>query len=244
MSNMDKPQTTLDDQGLNVLDPKDTRGNKSHYITLIQELALIRYLPQGNGRQVAVDIGCGYGRLSSVLRRCGWQVIGVDPSMRLLKCAKELHGDLLLCQSGLPYLPFSLGSLDTVLLHNLMRSLLIMGKVHYAANVSGYLKPDGLLIVVDNIRSGRPDYFDEPTLVQFFESQGMEVTGRYPIRSGRWWVLYLIRYGFVPNSWHRRIAEYELSRRRHIRSFPSWQYMNVMYHFRKTAKKGLSAELS
>ncbi len=64
--------------GLNILDPKDALGDKSDYITILQEKALMRYLPKGTG--VAVDIGCGYGRLTSVVHKNGWRVIGVDPS--------------------------------------------------------------------------------------------------------------------------------------------------------------------
>lgn len=231
---MDKPQIALDDDGLNVLDPHDTRAVKSHYITLIQEMALRQYLPQGNGRQLAIDVGCGYGRLSSILQQQGWRVVGIDPSARLLTHALAHHTDVGFCQAGLPHLPFAQASVDLILLQNLLRALRLIDKTYLANHVVQFLSPQGTLVVVDNIRANHPDYFDEPELLDFFRQQGLKKTARYPIRAGRWWLLYFIRYGLVPAGWLPRIAAYELDRRRKTTTFPHWQYMNVMYHFRHT----------
>jgi SAM-dependent methyltransferase len=239
---MDKPQTALDDFGINVLDPHDKRGIKSHYITLIQEMALRRYIPAGNGRQLAVDVGCGYGRLSSILGRQGWQTIGIDPSAHLLAYAKANYSQVYFCQGSLPYLPLAKSSVDLILLQNVLRPLRLIGMTAYTEKLAEFLSTGGYLIVVDNIRSGHPDYFSEQELIQLFVQQGLDLTARFPIRAGRWWLLYLIRYGLISQRWLPRIAAYELAQRRYTTSFPSWQYMNIMYIFCWPAARAVDAK--
>jgi hypothetical protein len=36
----------------------------------------------------------------------------------------------------------------------------------------------------------------------------------YPIRNGHWWLLYLIRYGLIPQKWFPRLALWELKKNR------------------------------
>ncbi len=224
-------QILLDDNGINVFDPNDRLGYKSLYITLLQEMALQRYLPKGNGSQWAVDVGCGYGRISRALKAEGWKVIGVDPSMKLLSYGQKQEVDINFLQAALPALPFVDGSIDLILLQNLVRVLLLLNKVEFLNQISKYLSAEGTLVVVDNIRLNHPKYFDEPALLEIFTRQGLRMTARYPLRAARWWVIYLIRYGLIPEKWLPQIAAYELEKRKHVKHFSHWQYMNVMYHF-------------
>ncbi len=40
-----------------------------------------------------------------------------------------------------------------------------------------------------------------------FEEATLECLRSYPIRNGRWWLLYLIRYGIIPRAFFREIAK-------------------------------------
>lgn len=226
-------QTILDDSGINVFDPNDKLGHKSNYITILHEMALQRYLPVCIGQQIAVDVGCGYGRLSKVLRDLGWFSVGIDPSIRLLLHAKRNAADNAecFCQGSLPELPFAHGSVDLILLHNILRPLKLMHKVDFVKDVSIYLGAKGRIVVVDNIREGHKKYFNNSELVQIFTDQNMKLKLCIPIRAGCWWLLYLIRYGFIPKKWLPKIASYELSLRRSSKPVSRWRYMNVMYQF-------------
>ncbi|WP_455378365.1 class I SAM-dependent methyltransferase [Petrachloros mirabilis] len=53
-------------------------------------IALIHWLSQ-HGTGTAVDVGCGTGRVASLLADSGWSVIGVEPDARMAAIARE-HG--------------------------------------------------------------------------------------------------------------------------------------------------------
>jgi SAM-dependent methyltransferase len=70
-----------------VLDPADTRGAKNRLIDRVHKLALARAV--GNVRNaVALDFGCGTGRLSDWLVRRGASVVGVDVTPEMVAVAR------------------------------------------------------------------------------------------------------------------------------------------------------------
>jgi hypothetical protein len=83
------------------------------------------------------------------------------------------------------------------------------------SRLAHYLKKDGRLYLIeqvsDNPKVRRPQI--EEYLRAFKESK-LECLQYYPIRNGRWWVLYFIRYGMIPEGWFRRIAVWELMKTR------------------------------
>ena len=50
--------------------------------------------------------------------------------------------------------------------------------------------------------------------LQAFKESNLECVRYYPIRNGRRWMLYLIRFGLIPEGWFRHIIHYELRKRR------------------------------
>jgi ubiquinone/menaquinone biosynthesis C-methylase UbiE len=68
--------------------------------------------------------------------------------------------------------------------------------------------------VSDNPKVDRPKVEE---YLQAFKESKLECLRYYPIRSGCWWLLYLIRYGFIPKNWFSRIAHDELLKRRRER---------------------------
>jgi len=222
-----------DKSGYNVFDPNDSIGLKSRYITLLQEKALARYLPRPTSG-LAVDVGCGYGRLSGALAKLGWKVMGVDPDRGLLEYAQQHHPDASFCQAALPNLPVQSNSASLLMLHNVLRPLLMMGKLDCLKGIAQYVAPSGHLLVVDNIRKSHPDYLDEDTLINLIEREGFRLERRVTIRAARWWMIYLIRYGLIPERWLDLIAEYELNKRQRSQKSYKWQYTNVFFLFRKT----------
>lgn len=231
---MHKPNElpAYDDAGRNLVDPNDRRGLKTDYISLLQSKAWAAYVGTGESGLV-LDLGCGYGRMSGVLQQLGWDTVGLDPSLRILKVADKLQPGLQWCCGGLPQLPFRARSFDLVMLQNLLRRLHIDGELGLVQGVSEMVKEGGRLVVVDNIREGHPNYVPERWILDTFSSEGLTLVRKVAIRRARWWGIYAIRYGLVPRSWHERLADVELRQMAKKQSNPRWQYYNVMYVFER-----------
>lgn len=67
--------------------------------------------------------------------------------------------------------------------------------------------------VSDNPKVKRPNVEE---YLQAFKESELECLHYYPIRNGRWWMLYFIRYGLIPKKWFSQIAFWELMRNRKI----------------------------
>ncbi len=219
--------------GLNILDPNDKLGLKSNYITTLQCKAIELYFPEGNGKKIAVDLGCGYGRLTPVILRKGWKTIGIDPCKNLIDFAEKNYPSPQYLVGSLPNLPLKERSVSLMVLFNLLRPLLLLGKLDVVNGIGNYITEDGWIIVVDNIRDGHPNYLPENEIVGLIEKEGFKLKNRIPIRASRWWVLYLIRYGLVPEKFFNSIAMYELKKMKNIKKRPKWQYYNVIFIFER-----------
>lgn len=219
----------FDDFGLNVADPADRLGIKSEYISLLQKRALTELVGRGQG--YSLEIGCGYGRLTSLFAELGYNSIGLDPSLRLLRAAHRVDGDFELCAGALPNLPFRDSIFTAVSLLNVLRPLHLLGIKDACVDAVRLLRPGGRLIVLENIRSGDPRYVEEAWLVGTFEDRGLTLRKRVAIRSGRWPMIYAIRYGLVPRRLLPAVASWEIERMSDTRRSPRWTYHNVVFEF-------------
>jgi SAM-dependent methyltransferase len=223
----------FDDSGVNILDPNDNLGYKKKYISLIQEKAILKYVGYGSGK--ALDIGCGYGRLARVLGKLGYSVTGIDPSEKILKYAKDNNPEnYLFLVGGLPNLPVPEESFDLVcLFHVATRPLHFLGIKDICQHVPKYVKVGGKLIVMDNIKFGDDRYIDEPWFNKTFERNGLKNVLKIPIRASRWPIIYMIRYGIIPECWFNAIAEWELERMKKKKNLPKLSYYNYLFIYEK-----------
>lgn len=201
----------FDAKGLHILDPNDHIGKKSNYITLLQKKALLRYFPEGTG-QDAVDLGCGFGRITPLLSQRGWRAIGIDPTVQLLDYAKVHFPGPDYRLGGLPNLPVELGSIQLLLVQNVLRPLKMMNKIDLFPGISRYLGEDAKVMIIENIRVGHKDYVQENFIIDLMTREGFLLKRKIPLRAARWWGILLIRYGLLPESTHERIANWELGR--------------------------------
>ena len=96
-----------------------------------------------------------------------------------------------------------------------------------------YLKKGGRFCLIeqasDNPKMKRPKVEE---YLQGFQESKLDCLQYYPIRNGRWWMLYLIRYGVIPKSWFCQIAHYELEKRRREKGFIR-SYKDFLFLLRK-----------
>ena len=228
---MPKHPPTHDDSGINLADPNDRRGLKSEYITLVQAMALERYIGRGKGS--ALDLGCGFGRMSAVLSDLGHRVVGMDPSVRVLNHARQIQPDIPFVAGKLPFLPFKPGTIDTIFALNVLRVLHLMGLLEAASTIGEYLAPGGKLVVLDNSRRGDGRYIPDDEIESMFRAQGLTLISRKAFRRSRWPLIYAIRYGFVPRRMFQRIAEFEIRSLRSRKRAPRFSYHNVLHVFER-----------
>ncbi|MCG8672881.1 MAG: class I SAM-dependent methyltransferase [Pseudomonadales bacterium] len=220
-----------DKDGVHILDPADKLGHKSKYITVLQNIALNKIIPAPYGERRAIDLGCGWGRLTDILAKKGWEVIGIDPDDSQINYAKDNFSDLEFRVGGLPDIPVDKSSQDLILLNNVLRTLLLLKSEDWASTIHEYLKPAGKLIVVENAKLNSDQHFDSPTLIHFFEKQGLHYVGKTNFRASRNPLLVPIKYGLLPEGIFEPLAKLEVAILNSISSDPRLQYYNTAYTF-------------
>lgn len=194
------------------IDPGDLRGHKNYYIDLLHKTALEEVL-ELKGDEFVLDFGCGSGRIAYWIAPKVKKVVGLEITPEMIDLAERNrmaeNAEFILYDGvHFPVFPYlfdlilSVGVLQTVKAETL-------GNV--ISQLSGYLKSGGRFYFIeqvsDNPKVGRPKLKE---YLQTFEEAKLECLQYYPIRSGRWWLLYLIRYGIIPRRSFSRIAKNEI----------------------------------
>jgi len=198
------------------IDPADRRGHKNSYIDLLQKTALEEVL-EFKGNEIVLDFGRGSGRFSYWIAPRVKKVVGLEITPEMIELAEKnrtAQNVELMVYDGLhfPVFPNPFDIILSVGVLQIMKGELLANTLSHLIK---YLKKDGNLCLIeqasDNPKMDRPnvkEYLDA------FKESNLECMRYYPIRNGRWWMLYLIRYGMIPRRWFRQIAFYELERRR------------------------------
>lgn len=198
------------------IDPADRKGHKNYYIDLLQKMALDEVL-ELEGDEIVLDFGCGSGRLSYWIAPRVKKVIGIEITPEMIDMAEKNRSAenvefFLYDGVQFPALTYSFDVVLSVGVLQIMRGESLRRTV---SHLMDYLKKDGrgyfIEQVSDNPRIGRPKLAE---YLQAFQESGLECLQCYPIRKGRSWLLYLIRYGLIPRKWFLRIARLELEKRR------------------------------
>ena len=198
------------------IDPADRRGHKNHYIDLLQKMALEEIL-ELKGDETVLDFGCGSGRISYWIAPKVKKVVGMEVTPEMIELAeKNRIGQNVefILYDGVNF-PALASSFDLILSVGVLQTMKGEGLKRALSELVKDLKPAGKLILIEQVSDhpevGRPRLRE---YLQAFEESKLICSRYYPLRNGRWWCLYLIRYGFVPGKWFRQIASWELKRNR------------------------------
>ncbi len=198
------------------IDPADTKGHKNYYIDLVQKTALEEVL-ELKGDEVVLDFGCGSGRIAYWIAPKVKKVVGMEITREMIDVA-ERHQTAenveFMVYDGVHF-PFFPHPFDLVLSVGVLQ--ILRGEVlkETLSRLAQYLRKNGMGYFIeqasDNPKVDRPNVEE---YLQAFKEAGLECPQYYPIRNGRWWLLYLIRYGAVPRRLFSAIARREIFLRR------------------------------
>jgi SAM-dependent methyltransferase len=216
------------------IDPADRKGHKNHYIDLLQKMALEEVL-RLKGDEYVLDFGCGSGRISYWIAPRVKKVVGLEITAEMIELAEKhrpAENVEFLLYDGItfPTLPAPVDLILSVGVLQVLRGDLLGRTIR---QLSGYLKAGASFFLIEQVSDCTK--MDRPGLEEYlraFKESNLECTGYYPIRKGRWWLLYLIRYGLVPGSWFPSLASWELKRRRARRRKISY-YEDYLFLTRK-----------
>jgi SAM-dependent methyltransferase len=217
------------------IDPADRRGRKNYYIDLLHKMALEETL-ELKGDEFVLDFGCGSGRMAYWIAPRVRKVVGLESTPEMIQLAeKNRKADSVefILYDGV-HLPVFSHSFDLVLsiwVLQHMGSDLLKKKV---SELPQYLKNGGKFYLIeqasDNPKVGRPSIKE---YLNAFNESKLECLRHYPIRKGRWWLLYLIRYGMIPRVLFPKIAKHEIRRLRN-RKRPISYYQDYLFALTKT----------
>jgi len=198
------------------IDPADRRGHKNYYIDLLQKTALEEVL-ELKGDEIVLDFGCGSGRFSYWIAPRVKKVVGLEITPEMIELAEKnrtARNVEFMVYDGLhfPIFPDPFDLVLSVGVLQIMKGELLKNTL---SGLTQYLKKDGKLYLIEQA-SDHPE-IDRPNMKEYldaFKESKLECLQHYPIRKGRWWMLYLIRYGVIPKGWFHRIALWELMKNR------------------------------
>lgn len=194
------------------IDPKDSKGYKNYYIDILQKKALEQVINL-RGDEIVLDFGCGGGRIAYWIAPRVKKVIGLEITPEMITLAeKNRTADnvefILYDGTNFPEFPFYFDLILSIGVIQIMKGKELKRVVSQLAN---YLGKDGkgyfIEQVTDNPKIERPSLSE---YLEVFQESNLKCIECYPIRRGRWWMLYLIRYGLIPKEWFFQIALKEM----------------------------------
>jgi SAM-dependent methyltransferase len=217
------------------IDPADRRGRKNTYIDILQKTALEEVL-ELKGDERVLDFGCGSGRIAYWIAPRVKEVIGLEvtPGMIELAGKNRVAGNvkfMLYDGSHFPPLPEPVDLILSVGVVQIMKGESLKQTL---SSLVQYLRRGGRFCLIEQA-SDNPGV-DRPSTKEYLQAFGdlhLEVLRHYPIRRGRWWLLYLIRYGLIPVGSFAGIARKEISRLREDKT-PISYYRDYLFVLAKT----------
>jgi SAM-dependent methyltransferase len=190
-----------------VMDHNDRRGHKNKYLAYLRDHAILNSLKDVPPSAGILDFGCGTGNISRMLCENGYNPVGVDISLELLRHTRDQsRDDCLFVQYDGQHLPFPSNYFNACVTHEVLIHLTDNELLSQCLKeIIRVVKPGGLLIAVEQIRrksvfkeEGMKMQRSEKELLQLLESAGFSNRENNIIRRGHFPLIYLIRYGLVP----------------------------------------------
>jgi ubiquinone/menaquinone biosynthesis C-methylase UbiE len=113
-------------------------------------------LPKGSR---ILDLGCGTGHFSNYMRQRGYEVVGLDPSTKMLDFARKNFPDITFVEGISSALPFEENTFDLIISIEVLRYLHPKDVEDSYTEVYRTLKKDGIFFVTHVNRFATDGYF-------------------------------------------------------------------------------------
>jgi ubiquinone/menaquinone biosynthesis C-methylase UbiE len=127
-----------------------------------------------------IDLGCGSGTFTYLLKQRGYAAAGLDMSPKLLQLARRKYPDLQFDEGDVEALPYEEASVDGVLLSGIVHHL--PDARLCAAEVMRVLRPRGRFVAFDPNRANPFMYLYRDRSSPFYHSVGVTANER-PVRA-------------------------------------------------------------
>jgi ubiquinone/menaquinone biosynthesis C-methylase UbiE len=105
--------------------------------------SLLAFIGRGGGE--ALEVGCGEGRVSRVLKECGYHVTATDPVEQFIAAAEQTRSADDYKVASAANLPFNSGSFDLVIVYNVLMDIEDVPEA--IREIGRVLRPSGALII-------------------------------------------------------------------------------------------------
>lgn len=188
-----------------VIDPKDGRGHKNAYIRTHRDTQIAAIFAAIDKDSRILDFGCGTGNLTEYLNDLGIQAVGVDIAFDLLALHK---GNSALLQYDGNSMPFRNDSFDGATSYVVLNHILSERHLLEAlCELRRVLKPGAPYVCIEQTRKltkitdgGHKKQRCIQDFMSVFSKAGLRAEQVQPIRSGHFPLIYLVRYGFIPQA--------------------------------------------
>jgi len=215
-----------------VIDPADRVGRKNRFIDLIHRITLSKYFPQ-KSKGNTLDFGCGTGRFLPMLSERASQIVAIDITKGMLKCAKKNtrnlgNVELILCDyTFLPFIEESFGSILSVwVLQHILRKEDFQNAVKKLVRV---LKTDGRAYLIERARVSKTRRMPKDYVDMF---KGCKCVVQISIRRNRSILSSLIQLKFTPRFMFPLIARLDILLSR-VKPIPDEGYADYFFIFQK-----------
>jgi len=220
-----------------VMDHNDRRGHKNKYLTYLRDHAILNYLKDAPPTAAILDFGCGTGNISRLLSNNGYSAVGVDISLELLKhtCYLNRNSGLFVQYDG-EHLPFPSNSFNACVTHEVLIHLTDDDLLSQCLKeINRVIKPGGLLIAVEQTRRKRVFRPEERKVqrpaeefLHLLKSAGFSNKENIIIRRGHFPLVYLIRYGLIPDTFFPYVGMLESFFGKVLKT-PIFDYANMTF---------------
>ncbi|MES0873761.1 class I SAM-dependent methyltransferase [Sinimarinibacterium thermocellulolyticum] len=230
------------DPDIAVIDPADTKGLKSRYISDLRDEAFrIGLARHGVYRGDVLDFGCGTGSSSIPLLRHGHRVVGLDIANALLTHAKarHRHDSALWVQIDGRRLPLRDRAFDAAICYVVLSYVTDDATViDLLRQLRNALRPQAPMLILEQVRSrralveqGRKIHRSVHEWTRLLEVAGFIDVSPRVLRHGRFPMIPLIRQGLIPKRFWPFIRRLEALTGKTCGVLP-WDYAEVLFDAR------------
>ncbi len=251
MNNRNQYWDTLAQYGIDasVIDPNDTKGYKNRYIKYLRDQVLEIFLASFQFKSLVLDFGAGTGNATRLIKKKGHYCVGVDISKKLLNIAKQADAKCEFTVIDGHRLPFKARAFDAAFSYVVFSYVIDNCQlINLLLEIKRILKPNAKVLFIEQtgsceriVENGMKKIRTGDSYLRLFGAAGWRCYRYQKIRSGYFPLIYLIRYGLVPDAFFPLCAKLEVPYQ-HLVQRSTREYYETAFYLTGNDKRQQSTE--